>query len=136
MLLWQVDGKWGFRTEVLIKLEHDKIKSQFDLLPLFQQEMLKRTREATPKQYASVRQGSGSYGSWFKDGFAIDCVLDDKEGPLKFPLHFHCFQTSHTKGPDDAVNVDARMTVRVNEDGTFKVEKFYLGTEPPSRNWN
>lgn len=135
MVFWQVDGKWGFNTEILIKLEDGKIKWQVDVLNLLQQEMLKRTRAATPKKYADVKKENADDGSWFRDGFAVDCVLDSKEGPMKFPLLFHIFLTSNPKGFEYATNVDSRMTVEVNKDGMIKVDDFHLGKDTPSRNW-
>ena len=135
MLLWQVDGKWGFETEILVKLAAGEIKWQVDILQRLQQEMLKRTRQAVPKKYAAVKAASSGYGSWYKDGFAIDCVLDNPVAPMKLPLLYHCFLTSNTKGLDGVTNVDARMTAQVNVDGTVKVEDFHMGTDPPARNW-
>lgn len=135
MLLWQVDGKWGFETEILIKIENGKIKSQIDVLNLLEQEMLKRTCQASPKKYAAVKATSADYGSWYKDGFAIDCVLDNPNRVLKFPLLYHCFLTSNTKDMPDMTNLDSRMTAEVEADGTIKVRDFHLGTNPPARNW-
>jgi hypothetical protein len=139
MLVWQVDGKWGFSDIVLIKLADGKIKSQTDLLNLLQQEILKRTQAASPKKYAEVKGTSGEFGSWYKDGFAIDCVLDQKgdgtDGPLKFPLVYDVFLTSNTKGDEGMVNVDSRMTAKVNLDGTVHVDEFHMGKTPNARNW-
>jgi hypothetical protein len=135
MLLWQVDGKWGFSTEVLVKLAEGKIEWQVDLLKGFEQAMLKRTRQAVPDKYAAVKATSSQYGSWYKDGFAIDCVQDGPGGPLKFPLVYHCFLTSNTKGLEGLTNVDSRMTAQVSRDGTIKVTEFHLGTDPPAREW-
>jgi|GEM_PF-1935855 len=138
-LLWQVDGKWGFSDIVLITLGNGKIQSQVDLLDLLQKEILKRTREATPNNYAKIKATSGDFGSWYKDGFAIDCVLDQKgdgtDGPLKFPLIYHVFLTSNTKGMDDIINVNSRMIASVSKDGTVQVDNFHMGNKPPARTW-
>jgi len=135
MLVWLVDGKWGFNTEILIKLENGKIKWQVDVLKLLQQEILKRTREAVPEKYAAVKATSGGYGSWYKDGFAIDCVLNAQCDALVFPLLAHVFLTSNTKSLEGVTNVDSRMTAKVRQDGTIKVDDFHLGQEPPAREW-
>ena len=135
VLFWQVDGKWGFDTEILIKLENGKIKSQIDVLKLIRQEILKRTREAVPEKYAAVKKEGGGDGTWWQDGFAIDSVLDNPSSPMEFPLIFQVFLTSNPKGLEGQTNVDARMTVDVNENGTIKVKEFRLGKEPPAREW-
>ena len=139
MLLWQIDGKWGFSDIVLIKLGGGKIVSQFNVLDALQKEILKRTQAAEPKKYAAVKATSADFGSWFKDGFAIDCVLDQKgdgtDGPLKFPLLYHVYLTSNTKGDEGMVNVDSRMNAEVSADGTFKVTDFHMGNKPPARTW-
>jgi hypothetical protein len=139
MMLWQVDGKWGFSDIVLIKLADGKIQSQIDLLDLLQKEILKRTQKAKPKDYAAVKATSADFGSWYKDGFAIDCVLDEKgdgtDGPMKFPLVYQVFLTSNTKGMEDIVNVDSRMTASIAADGTLHVDDFHIGRTPPARTW-
>ena len=135
MLLWQVDGKWGYATEVLVKLADGKIKSQVDILSLLQQEILRRTRAAVPTKYAAVKaQGKGD-GSWFKDGFAIDCVLTAEGDDMKFPMPFHVFLTSNPKSIEGMVTVDSRMSGTISENGTIVVNDFHLGTEPPARDF-
>lgn len=134
-LLWQVDGKWGFATEILISLKNGKIARQLDVLTLLQQEILKRTRAARPKDYAAIKANSGDFGSWFKDGFAIDCVLDAQSDKLTFPLLAHVFLTSNTKDIEGMLNLDSRMTAEVSQDGTIKVKDFHLGQDPPAREW-
>jgi hypothetical protein len=135
MVLWQVDDKWGFETEILIKLENGKIESQVDVLSLLQQEILKRTRQAVPQKYAAVKEENKDDGSWYKDGFTVDCVLNSPAGPLKFPVQYHVYLTANPKGIDGATNVDSRMSGVVNQDGTIKVDDFHLGTDPAARNW-
>jgi len=134
MLLWQVDGKWGFDDEILVKIANGRIASQADVLNSMQQEMLTRTRSAVPDKYAAVKAQNADWGSWYKDGFSIDCVLAAPSGPLTFPLHYQCYLTSDPKNSDGAA-VNARMTAEVNADGTVKVTDFHLGTNPPARNW-
>ena len=135
MVLWQVDSKWGFSTEILIKLDNGKIAWQVDILKLIRQEILKRTRQALPEKYKIVKEASKGDGSWWQDGFAIDSVLDSKGGPMTFPLLYHVFLSSNPNEISDQTKVDSRMTAEVNQDGTVKVDDFHLGTNPPSRNW-
>jgi hypothetical protein len=135
MLFWQVDGKWGFETEVLIRLAGGKIASQVDVLTALEQEMLRRTLAASPQQYAAVKAKSDEYGSWYQDGFAIDCVEDNTTGPMTFPLHFHVFLSSNVKGLPDLPTLESRMTAEVDRDGGVRVDEFHLGSDPPSRNW-
>lgn len=135
LLLWQVDGKWGFRTEMLIHLEDGKIKSQVDILQAMRKEILQRVLQAVPDKYAAVKKEGEGDGSWWQDGFAIDCVLDEKSAAMKFPLIYHVFLTSDPKGGGDGTPVDARMTAEVSTDGTVKVTEFHLGDKPAARNW-
>jgi hypothetical protein len=135
MLFWQVDGKWGFQTEVLIRLENGKIKSQVDVLSALEDEILSRTRQASPDLYARVKAKSDEYGSWYQDGFAIDCVENSETGPMTFPLHFQIFLTSNAKGLPEVPTLESRMTAEVDADGKVKVDEFHLGSDPPSRNW-
>lgn len=138
-LLWLIDGKWGYSVEILIHLKDGKITSQVDVMAPLQKEILKRTKAVVPKEYAQVKKDGEGDGSWFKDGFAIDCVPDGKndgtDGPLKFPLLYHVFLTSNTKGLEDVINVDSHMTALLNEDGTITVKEFHMGKEPHARNW-
>jgi hypothetical protein len=135
VFLWQVDGKWGYAEEVLISLKNGKVASQIDVLKLLQDEILKRTQETVPKDYAAIKATSDGFGSWFRDGFAVDCVLDSAATPLTFPIQCHVYLTSNTKGLSDVLNVDSRMNAEVLRDGTIKVTKFYLGQDPPAREW-
>ena len=98
-------------------------------------EILKRTRAARPKDYAKVKLESAGDGSWFKDGFATDVVLDATSDNLKFPISARVFLTSNTKDLQDVTNLDSRMEAQINRDGTIKVTKFYLGQDPPAREW-
>jgi hypothetical protein len=138
MLLWQVDGKWGFNDIVLIKLSGGKIVSQFDVLAALQTEILKRTQAASPKKYAAVKATGDEFGSWYKDGFAIDCVLDQKgdgtDGPMTFPLSYQVYLTSNCKGDEGTINLDSGMTAEVSADGTIKVKDFSIGKRG-ARNW-
>ena len=134
MLLWQVDSKWGYATEILISLKDGKVAGQVDVLTLLQQEILKRTRAARPKEYAGIKATSAGFGSWFHDGFAIDCVLDGAT-PLTFPILCHVFLTSNTKDMPDVTNLDSRMTAELTHDGKIKVKNFHLGQDPPAREW-
>lgn len=133
VLLWQVDGKWGFSTEVLICLEDGKIKWQVDVLKKIEEEILKRTRASDPAKYEEVKTDNAGYGSWYKDGFAVDSVLQGDA--LKFPLVFDVYLTSDTKAPSGGAKVDSRMTAEVAKDGSLRVTNFHLGTSPPARNW-
>ena len=135
MLFWQVDGKWGFDTEVLIRLAGGKIASQVDVLTALEQEMLRRTQAASPQEYAAVKAKSDEYGSWYQDGFAVDCVEDNTTGPMTFPLHFHVFLSSNVKGIPGLPTLESRMTAEVDQEGKVKVDDFHLGSDPPARNW-
>jgi hypothetical protein len=56
-LLWLVDGKWGYRTEELIKISKGRMGSQVDVLTLLQAEILKRLKKAVPKEPLIIASG-------------------------------------------------------------------------------
>jgi len=136
LLLWQIDGKWGFASVVLVKIGVENIDWQIDLLSRLQQEMLHRTRQAVPDRYAKVKAAHADWGSWYKDGFAIDCVFAGPDrNPLAFPLLFHCYLSSDVKGIEPDSAIDARMTAEVNDRGEIRITDFHTGTKPPARTW-
>jgi hypothetical protein len=133
-LLWLVDGKWGYDTAVLVTLAKHKIKSQVDVLNLLRTEILERAKKASPSLYAKIKASSADEGSWFKDGFAVDCVPADGT-TLQFPLNYSVFMGANIKQIDGEPDLEARMTAELNQDGTIKVTGFHLGNTPPARTW-
>ena len=135
-VLWQVDDKWGFGTIILLSLDGEKIANQVNVLLLLRTEILKRTRNALPEKYEIVKKAGAGDGSWWQDGFAIDCVLDSKGGSLTFPLLFNVFLSSDPKNDSGPEEVNSRMTAEIKADGTLEVKDFHLGTLPPARTWD
>jgi hypothetical protein len=133
-LLWLIDGKWGYDTAVLVTLADGRIKSQVNIISLLQKAILTRAKKASPAQYAKIKAAGAGDGSWFKDGFAVDCVPVDG-GTLKFPLDYNVYMGANIKQIDGAPDLEARMTAQLNQDGTIKVTDFHLGDTPPARNW-
>ena len=126
LLLWHVEGKWFPRALVLIKLDGDKVQWQLDLLKAGQQEILARTREAAPKQYAAAKKRNAGSGSDLPDGFVINVATDGEEGsPVSLPLQANVDLTSNPKAmPGEALN--STLEGEVGKDGEFKVLNFNL----------
>ena len=55
LLLWEVEGKWFPWAMVLIKQKKGTVSWQVDIMKNAQKAILKRTREAAPKQYAKAK---------------------------------------------------------------------------------
>lgn len=133
-LFWQVDGKWGPRTLVLVRIADGAVKWQSDLYKEVAQAILTRTREAKPKEYAIVKNGKG-YGSAYPDGFTIDIYAAGGEtDPLTFPLKIHADLTSDPKGiANDPLT--SQLNGSVDRDGKFSVLDFQLGAASDLRQW-
>jgi len=134
-LFWQVDGKWGPMTLVLIRIDDGLVKWQSDLYKEVVQAILSRTREAKPKEYAIVKNGRG-YGSAYPDGFTIDIYAagGGESDPLTFPLRIHADLTSDPKGiTNDPLT--SQLNGRVDQDGKFSVLDFQLGAASDLRQW-
>jgi hypothetical protein len=129
-----VDGKWGVNTAVLVHLRSESIVSQQDVLALLQDAILKRLKAAEPSRYAKIEQDHQGWGSWYRDGFAIDFVLHNEAAPLTFPMLFDVSLTSDTKGIDPKSALSAGMSAFLKKDGTLEVKDFHAGPTT-ARNW-
>ncbi len=87
LLLWKVDGKWCPRALVLLKIDNGEVKWQRNLLKTAQQEILARTRKASPKRYAAAKKQNAGNGSAYPDGFTVNVTDSDQgDAPLSLPL--------------------------------------------------
>lgn len=133
-LFWQVDGKWGPISLVLVRLENDKVLGQTDLYQEVVQAILTRTREARPKEYSRTKNALG-YGSAYPDGFTIDIYAEGEEGaPLTFPLKIHADLTSDPKGISEKP-LASYLDGTVDKNGKFTVTNFKLGAAAELRRW-
>jgi hypothetical protein len=98
-LLWEVAGKWSPSALVLLKIEDGKVKWQRDLLKMVQEEILARTRKASPTKYAAIKKRNSELDQdTYPDGFTVDVQITGKEGaPLTFPLNLKASLESDPK---------------------------------------
>ncbi len=134
-LFWQVDGKWGPMTLVLLKIEKGAVKWQSDLYREVVQAILSRTRKAKPQEYAQVKNRASGYGSAYPDGFTIDIyAAGEEDAPLIFPLKIHADLTSDPKGISQDP-LTSRLNGVVDKDGKFTVSDFKLRPAKDLRRW-
>ncbi|MGI8908476.1 MAG: hypothetical protein ACR2IE_18530 [Candidatus Sumerlaeaceae bacterium] len=124
LLLWYVEGKWFPDSYVLLRFKNGKVQWQRDLLKISQQEILARTRKASPKQYAAAKAHNAENGSAYPEGFSVDVKA---VGMIGLPLRLRVCLSANPKGIDHALNLDSHLEAVVDEDGSFNVQKFALG---------
>lgn len=133
-LFWQVDGKWGPISLVLVRIKNGEVLGQTDLYQEVVKAILTRTREAKPQEY-SQRKNALGYGSAYPDGFTIDIYAEGEEGsPLTFPLKIHADLTSDPKGISEKP-LASSLNGMVDEDGKWTASEFKLGPALELRRW-
>jgi len=134
VLFWQVDGKWGPISLVLVRIKNGEVLGQTDLYQEVVKAILTRTREARPQEY-SQRKNDLGYGSAYPDGFTIDIYAEGEEGaPLTFPLKIHADLTSDPKGISEKP-LTSYLDGTVDQEGKFTVTNFKLGAAEKLRQW-
>ena len=134
-VLWQVDGKWGPISVVLVRIENGAIQGQTDLYREVVQAILSRTKATRAKEDAEVKGRSSNFGSAYPDGFTIDIYAAGEEGdPLTFPLKIHADLTSDPKGISDKP-LASYLDGTVDKAGKFTVTDFQLGAAADLRRW-
>jgi hypothetical protein len=124
LLLWEVDGKWFHDAFVLIKIEDGNVKWQTDILKAAQQEILARTKKATPKKYAAAKKQNEGSGSAYPEGFSVDV---DAVGGITTPLRVKVVLSSNPKGIEGIPSLYSHMEAVVDSEGRFAVKDFGLG---------
>ncbi len=127
-LLWQVAGKWGMETQMLVRLKDSQIQWQLDVIKVLQREILTRTEQADPDRFLAAKKENSGSGSAYPEKFVFDSQPEGwNKGPLKFPVRFHVYLTSNCKGAENVPEVDSSMEATLNEDGRIKVTEFKMG---------
>jgi len=127
LLLWEVDGKWFHDAFVLIKIEDGKVKWQTDILKAAQQEILARTKKASPKKYAAAKKDNEGSGSAYPEGFSVDV---DAVGGVETPLRVRVVLSSNPKQIEGVPSLYSHMDAIVDSEGRFVVKDFGLGHVP------
>ena len=126
-LLWQVQGKWAVRTQMLIHLKDGAIDYEFDVLAALQRSILTRTEAAAPAKFIAAKKAHWGNGSAYPETFTIDSLVDGvNKAPLKFPLYFHVSLTSDPKEIDAATALNSALDATLESDGTIKITAFHL----------
>ena len=133
LLLWKVDGKWCPRALVLVKIDNGEVKWQRDLLKTAQQEILARTRKASPKRYAAAKKQNAGNGSAYPDGFTVNVTdADQGDAPLSLPLAIATVLESDPKAIEsfpEKAKINSEMDAIVDPNGKFVVKNFHLGID-------
>ncbi len=135
VLLWAVGGKWTWDNLALVKIQNGKARWQLDVIQTARREILERTRKSRPERYAAVKKkhGDSSFDGFSMD-FHVECVRWEirEEAPVSLPLEVEVNLSSTppniVEGEPDSL--DSYMDGLVNEDGTFVVKSFHLGSRP------
>jgi hypothetical protein len=132
-LLWEVEGRWSPRALVIAKIAEDSssIKWQVNILKIVQQEMLLRTKRASPERYRQAVEWNKGSGSAFPDGFVVNvrALTATADEPITFPINIHAGLTSNPKGIEKSrgsVDLNSELEGFIDSNGNFTVKKFGL----------
>jgi hypothetical protein len=122
VLVWTAAGKWGSQSLVVVELDRGKVTKQIDVRTPVVIAAAAAAKAARPKQYAAIKAASAGFGSWYKDGLAIDVTA----GAASFPLAISISIDSDVKGmvPDMAKRIRGGMTATVTAAGKISYDKF------------
>jgi len=135
-VLWQVDGKWGMDTQMLVRLKDGGIQWELDVLKVLQRAILTRTEAVDPQKFLAAKKENWGWGSAYPEKFTIDSrAHDTNKGPLTFPVRFDVYLTSSPKGVGNVPEVDSFMEATLSKEGEIAVTDFHSGKSPSSP-WN
>lgn len=123
LLLWEVDGKWFSDALVLLKFKNGVLEWQTDILRAAQTEMLDRTKQAVPKQYAVAKEANAGNGSAYPEGFTIAVATAN---PISLPLNIQAALTSDPKQIEGFPRLGSELNGFIDERGNFKIANFRL----------
>ncbi len=127
-LLWQVYGKWGMDTQMLVCLKSGEIQWELDVIKVLQREILTRTEATDTKKFLAAKKKNWGSGSAYPETFVIDSQAKGaNKGPLTFPVQFDVFLTSDCKGVGREPALDSSMEATLGEDGEIKITGFRMG---------
>ncbi len=126
--LWQVEGKWGKQSQVLIALQSGEIAWELDVLTALQRAILTRTEAVDPKKFLEAKKRNWGDGSGYPEKFTVEAVADhSNEGSLTFPVCLRVYLTSNPKSIPSIPQVDSSMEATLNKDGMITVTGFRMG---------
>jgi len=135
-LLWQVNGKWGMRTQMLVCLDGGEIKWELDVLAVLQRAILSRTEAINPRKFLAAKKANWGDGSAYPEKFTVDSKAHGaNDKPLIFPVRLSVYLTSNPKGADSVPQIDSYMDATLNQDGSMIFSNFHSGKSPSSP-WN
>lgn len=127
LLLWSVDGKWGYHGLVLLKFSGGKLVWQRDILALSHKAIITRMRRSSPSEFARGSAANNGGGGAYPRGYAVN--ERRAAGPLALPMKFTVGATSNVKKIPDSPTVEAHLKAVVDRDGSFSVESFGMGLD-------
>ncbi|GEP44290.1 hypothetical protein [Brevifollis gellanilyticus] len=122
LLLWEASGKWSPAAITLVKIEKGAVLWQIDVLKAAEQEILKATQKAKPKQYAKAKKENEGSGAAYPEGFTVDVKTEEKS--LEIPLWISVILTSNPKGIEGVDALESYLLGTVDETGKFTVKEF------------
>ena len=140
LLLWFVYGKWCPHSLVLAKIKEGAISWQTDIQDIAQKEILRRTRQAAPKQYETSKMQNVGNGSVYPEGFTVDVHTEHENSrwvsvPLKVFVDLTSdpkFGTYYPEPPSPSRPLESWLIGVVDSEGHFRVTHFELGRRPKS----
>ncbi|MES2599060.1 MAG: hypothetical protein V4662_27275 [Verrucomicrobiota bacterium] len=122
LLLWEASGKWSPAAMTLVKIEKGAVVWQMDVPKAAEQEILKATQKAKPKQYAAAKKANKGSGSAYPEGFTVDVKTEDKT--VEMPVWVSVILTSNPKGIEGVDTLESYLLGAVDEAGKFEVKEF------------
>jgi hypothetical protein len=135
-VLWQVNGKWGMDTQMLVCLKDGEIQWELDVIKVLQRAILTRTEALDPKNFLAAKKANWGDGSAYPEDFTFDSkARETNKRPLTFPVRFDVYLTSNPKGSEGVPEIDSYMEATLSRDGEINVTGFHSGKSTSSP-WN
>jgi hypothetical protein len=128
LLLWSVEGKWGYDGLMLLKFSRGKLIWKRDILAASHKAIIVRMRKAAPSKFQRGSIANEDDGCWYPRGYAVD--ERRTTGPLTLPMTFSVGATSNVKQIPDFPTLEAHMKAVVDRKGAFAIKSFDLGRGP------
>jgi len=124
VLAWLIEGKWSPLALTILKIEDGGLAWQTDLIPKVQQEILSRTRAATPIMYDMAKQENTGNGTAYPDGFVVDIKPPDSG----FTLPLTCVVTlnSNPKSIEGKATVKSSLNATLLSSGYVEFSNFVM----------
>jgi uncharacterized protein YecT (DUF1311 family) len=127
-LIWITTGKWFPRSYVILKLRDGKLVWQIDIMSAVETELLTRTQEAAPLNFAAAKLRGAGGGSVYPEGFLFD--IDEAEAGFRLPLVCAASMRTVTVHADEDEpwenEVRSSITMTLTKDGELHYSGFEL----------